>query len=232
MERDLQISPLAAPLRREIENRLRTAITEGRFKAGDRLIERELCEMLGVSRPSLREALRQLEAEELVTIVPNRGPVVATVTAEEAQEIYDVRAMLEGLAARRFAENADGADIVRLREALGELERVAEGGTCASLIAAKARFYDILLGSCGNRVIRRMLTQLHNRVSLLRATSLSQPGRINDMLAEIRLMMEAVERRDGQAAWKATINHVVHAADAAITVLRSQQRGRSREVSV
>src|SRR5215813_3992360 len=118
MANDMQIAVLAAPLRREIENRLRAAIVGGRFKPGERLIERELCEMLGVSRPSLREALRQLEAEELVTILPNRGPIVAALTVVEAEQLYDVRAMLEGLAARRFAETASDADIAALRQAL------------------------------------------------------------------------------------------------------------------
>ena len=99
MADELYIAPATAPLRREIETRLRTAIVAGRFKPGDRLIEREMCELLGVSRASLREALRQLEAEELVKIVPHRGPVVSDVTVEEAEQLYDVRAMLEGLAA-------------------------------------------------------------------------------------------------------------------------------------
>jgi DNA-binding GntR family transcriptional regulator len=80
MTNDMHISPSVAPLRREIEMRLRAAIIDGRFKPGDRLIEREMCELLGVSRASLREALRQLEAEELVTIVPHRGPVVSALT--------------------------------------------------------------------------------------------------------------------------------------------------------
>ena len=111
MANELYIAPSVAPLRREIETRLRTAIVAGRFKPGDRLIEREMCELLGVSRASLREALRQLEAEELVKIVPHRGPVVSEVTVEEAEQLYDVRAMLEGLAARRFAETASDEDI-------------------------------------------------------------------------------------------------------------------------
>ena len=80
MKHEMAIMPVVAPLRREIESRLRAAITQGRFHSGERLIERELCEMLGVSRPSLREALRHLEAEELVTLRPNRGPAVAEIT--------------------------------------------------------------------------------------------------------------------------------------------------------
>lgn len=229
MANDMHIAALAAPLRREIESRLRAAIVEGRFKPGERLIEREMCEMLGVSRPSLREALRQLEAEELVTIVPNRGPVVAAVTVEEAEQLYDVRAMLEGLAARRFAETASDDDIAHLRRALEAFADVVRGQSDLPLIVAKTRFYDALLERCGNRTARRMLTQLNNRVSLLRSTSMSQAGRIENTLAEVTRIVEAIERRDADAAWQATVDHVARAAEVAIAVLRRQREERPKE---
>ena len=178
----MQISFAAAPLRREIETRLRAAIVDERFKPGDRLIEREMCKLLGVSRASLREALRQLEAEELVTIVPHRGPVVSEITVEEAEQLYDVRAMLEGLAARRFAETASDEDIAVLRQALRAFADVVRGKSSVPLLTAKAGFYEVLLERCGNRIAGRILTQLNNRVGLLRSTSMSQKGRIRTRL--------------------------------------------------
>ncbi|MBE2212838.1 MAG: GntR family transcriptional regulator, partial [Opitutaceae bacterium] len=87
-------------LREQVAERLRMAIATGKFPAGARLIERELCEMMGVSRTSLREALRELQADGLITLQPNKGLSVSTVTEETARSIYEVRAMLEGLAAR------------------------------------------------------------------------------------------------------------------------------------
>jgi DNA-binding GntR family transcriptional regulator len=227
MTDDLQISAAAAPLRREIEMRLRAAIVDGRFRPGDRLIEREMCNLLGVSRASLREALRQLEAEELVTIIPHRGPVVSAVTVEEAEQLYDVRAMLEGLAARRFAEMASDEDIAVLRQALKEFADVVRSKSSRSLLSAKSRFYEVLLERCGNRVAGRILTQLNNRVGLLRSTSMSQKGRIKHTLAEITLIVEAIERRDPERAWQATVDHVTRAAEVAINVLRQQQQDPS-----
>src|SRR3990170_1902174 len=91
------------PLRKQVVERLREAIIEGHLKPGERLRERELCELLGVSRTSLREGLVELEAEGLINNVPNRGPVVAMVSIKAAEEIYQLRAVLEGLAARLFA---------------------------------------------------------------------------------------------------------------------------------
>ncbi|MGE0575029.1 MAG: GntR family transcriptional regulator [Reyranella sp.] len=230
MTDDMHISVSPAPLRRAIEMRLRTAIVEGRFKPGDRLIEREMCQLLGVSRASLREALRQLEAEELVTIVPHRGPVVSELTVAEARQLYDVRAMLEGLAARRFAEVATDDDIVALRQALKAFSDVVRGKSTVPLLTAKAGFYEALLDRCGNRIVGRILTQLNNRVALLRSTSMSQKGRLKNTLAEVTRIVEAIERRDPDGAWQATVDHIARAAEVAIQVLSRQHEkdlGRS-----
>ena len=90
---------ISGDLRRLVEDKLRGAIASGRFQPGQRLVERELCELVGVGRTSIREALRQLEAEGLVHSIPNRGPVVSTISVAEARELYAVRALLEGDAA-------------------------------------------------------------------------------------------------------------------------------------
>jgi DNA-binding GntR family transcriptional regulator len=224
MADDMRIAASVAPVRREIETRLRNAIMEGRFKPGERLVEREMCELLGVSRPPLREALRQLEAEELVITIPHRGPVVAELTAEEAEQLYDIRAMLEGLAARRFAEVASDQDVADLRAALNLFADVVNGKSGVRLIAAKAGFYEVLLDRCGNRIVRRILTQLNNRVSLLRATSMSQPGRIHNTLAEVTRIVDAIERRDAVGAWEATVEHIARAAEVAIDLLRQPRK--------
>lgn len=222
MGTNLEILALAAPLRREIESRLRSAITQGRFQTGERLIERELCEMLGVSRPSLREALRQLEAEELVTLVPNRGPIVSEVSIDEAREIYEVRAMLEGLATRLFVRRAGNADVVALRKALQELKKAASGQSAEPLLDLKNNFYEVLLTGCGNRVMRRVLTQMHNRIRLLRATTLA--GRTKAALAEIGKIVEAIEHGDETAASAASIDHIERAAEWAIGELQRRQQ--------
>src|SRR5271167_1412107 len=95
----------AAPLRKQVLDELRQSIISGRLSPGERLVERELISMMGVSRTVIREALRQLESEGLVAIIPNKGPIVRTLTWEEAQDLYAIRAVLEGLAARLFVEN-------------------------------------------------------------------------------------------------------------------------------
>lgn len=215
-----------APLRREIENRLRAAIMDGHYRPGDRLIERELCDSLGVSRPSLREALRQLAAEELVRVGPQGGPVVAGVDADEAQCIYEVRAPLEALAAGRFARDASDADVAALRRAFAAFKAVARSRAQGdgAVLAAKTEFYRVLLRGCGNPVVERTLTQLHNRISLLRGTSMSRRGRIVETVAEVERIVVAIERRDPERAAQATTEHILRAAAAAREVLQEREQ--------
>ena len=89
----LRVGPIAAPVRSQTVGNLRDAILAGRFAPGERLVEAELCRLLGVSRPSIREALRQLEAERLVVITPFKGPAVARIEWPEAEQIYEVRVL-------------------------------------------------------------------------------------------------------------------------------------------
>src|SRR6202012_4843761 len=124
-------------LRHQVENVLRQAIMSGRFAPGARLIERELCETLGVSRTSVREALRKLEAEKLVRSVPHKGPVVAVMSKPEASELYALRALLEGFAAYEFARLADDRAIARFGEAAKELRAEATARNQAGVLRAR-----------------------------------------------------------------------------------------------
>ena len=215
---DMQVSREAATLRTRVEAKLREAIAVGRFRPGDRLVERELCSMLGVGRTSVREALRQLEAEGLIVTIPHRGPQVAAVTVEEAKQLYEVRALLEGFAGRGCALHATPEQLEQLGRAVDALE-VAAATRGPALIAAKTAFYQALLESCGNDVVRQLLTTLHNRITLLRATSMTQPGRIGRSLKEIRAIFDRIAARDADGAEEACVLHIRNAAEVALAVL-------------
>ncbi|MQA83143.1 MAG: FCD domain-containing protein [Streptosporangiales bacterium] len=195
-----------------------------RFKPGHHLVERELIEQTGVSRTTIREVLRQLAAEGLVVTVPNRGTVVATPTFEQAVELYEVRAVLEGMATRQFVQRASAAQIRELRSAFEEFERAAATEDKVSgLLEAKKRFYEVLFGGAGNSTVRSIVEGLQARVSLLRAASLSQPGRIPDSVEEIRAIVTAVEAGDPEAAARACAHHVEQAGQ---VVFRAMGEGR------
>lgn len=216
----LEVGRVAAPLREQVLAVLRRAIVEQRFRPGHHLVERELVEQVGVSRTTIREVLRQLDAEGLVASIPNKGTVVAVPTVEEAVELYEIRSALESLAARSFVERASGDQVRELRAAFREIERVVrEAGGARALLAAKDGFYDVLLEGAGNRSVRSILARLHARVSLLRTTSLSQPGRPAEAVRELRTIVRAIEARDGEGAARACARHVERASEAGLAGL-------------
>lgn len=203
-----------------VEQKIRDAIMLGTFKPGQRLVERELCELIGVSRPSIREALRLLEADGLITIIPNRGPVVNGITAEEALQLYAARALLEGYVARECAKKKEPERIRQLQSALADLKRAAAENDVLKLLETKNVLYSTLLGGAGNPFIERMLKPLHQRINLLRATSMSQPGRVKKSLREISDIVRAIATGDEAAAEQASIDHVNAAASAALDMLQ------------
>jgi DNA-binding GntR family transcriptional regulator len=223
-DQDLQIPRQSATLRLLVEEKLRSAIASGRFKPGQRLVERELCEQLGVGRTSIREALRQLEAEGLITTLAHRGPVVTVITYEEAMELYKVRALLEGFLGQEFAEHGSDENIADLDAALKSFEKAARSGKREELAAAKTRFYDSLINGAGNSFVRQILTQLHNRVTQLRIVSMTQPGRLKHSLEEIREIAAAIRERDPIRAAAACSRHVEMAAITALEYLRKNGR--------
>ncbi len=216
------ISHIAAPVREQVEQQLRQAIMSGHFRPGDRLIERELRALLGVSRTSLREALRQLEGDGLVTNIPHKGMVVATMTVDSAEEIYQVRAVVEGLAGRLCAEQMTEEKGSALKEAMRQVEAAHQSGDLEALVAAKDQFYQVLLTGCGNRTAGIVLQSLHDRIASLRALTLARPGRAAESVAEMRRILEAILAQDPKAACRACIEHVEQAAAIAAVVLGPQ----------
>jgi DNA-binding GntR family transcriptional regulator len=212
-----QVARIAAPLREQVSDILRTEIVEMRLRPGQRLVERELIERLGVSRTTIREALRHLAAEGLVRTIPQKGAIVAVPSWKEAAEVYEVRALLEGAAAREFAERATDAQVAELKRALAEAERYAEADDPRGMLAAKGLFYKIFFDGAGNVTIRQIIEGLQARVAVLRAASLHAPNRPRQSVIEIRAIVDAIERRDPQAAADAATFHVRQAARMAFT---------------
>lgn len=219
IEMDLQITPQT--VQQQTVERLRKAIITGMFQPGERLSETRLCQMLGISRPSVREALRSLEASKLITIVPNRGPHIPILNRCAAEDLYSVRALLEGEACALCAEKRSSADIATMRDALQRFE--SETGNTVGLLSTTTEFYDRILSACGNSIIREILLGLHDRVNLLRVQTMSTPGRSNQSYAEMKAMLNAIEKADSEAARAAAIHHVRQAEQAALASLAAAE---------
>ena len=200
----INIERQAAPLRQQVLGALRRAIVSGQLAPGERLTERALIEMLAVSRTVIREALRQLEAEGLIEIIPNKGPVVRQLSAAEAKDLYRIRAVLEGLAARLFAENATDAMVAELALALKDVECAYQGSDGGLALDAKTKFYDLLYTGGASETLASMLAVVQARVWRWRAVGLTHPKRAHDRLNEsvenLNALITAIENRDGELA--------------------------------
>lgn len=210
-----QLKQESAPLRRKIAASLRHAVQTGALAPGARLVEKDLCLDLNVSRTSLREALRELEAEGLVESGV-RGLAVARISAAEARNIYAVRGALEGLVAAQFAELAEARDIEAIQQVLRALERAYHEDDFPMIISEKDRFYEVLCLGAKNPVALDLLTRLNARINRLRHLSRSNRARGIDSLKEIRAIVDALSARDPARAKAAAVEHVERAAAAAL----------------
>jgi DNA-binding GntR family transcriptional regulator len=226
---DFKVHRVAAVLRHSVTESIRNAILAGRFQPGDRLPERELCEMTGVSRTLVREALRQLETERLIKVIPHRGPVVETITPEQADGIYRVREELEGLASQLFAERATPEHLKALKQAYMDLKASHTKDDGLNQLKAKNHFYRCLLDGAGNEALSNSLRLLNSQIMLLRSMSMAAPGRANKSLAELGDLLKALEAKDEKAARKAGSRHVRNASAVAIGLLRKHDEEAARK---
>lgn len=212
-------------LRERLVARLRDAIARGHFVPGERLRERVLCELTGVSRTSLREALRELESEGLVTSIPNRGIIVSRIDPELARSTFELRGALETLAVSLFVSRAGPREIDALAHAFNALRRAYDSGNPAEMLDGKTAFYDAILNGASNPLLPPALKSIHARVSQLRAASLAQPSRSAESLQEFTALFDAMKRGDAVAAQQACMLHIENAAKAALAGLAGQAAG-------
>jgi GntR family transcriptional regulator, trigonelline degradation regulator len=216
-ENSLRVHRVVSPVRTQVADNLREAILSRHFQPGQRLVERELVEATGASRTSVREALRELAAQGLVTSIPNRGTVVTEVTRDEARQLYELRSGLEALAGRLFVERATDAEVEELERAFAVIEESYRLGV--GTLAAKDVFYDVIFRGAGNEQLRQVTAGLHARIAYLRSFSLAQPGRLTESLSELRDIMTAVKARNADAVANACLYHIKRAGQAGIEAL-------------
>jgi DNA-binding GntR family transcriptional regulator len=226
----MRVSTVTAPVRNQVLQILRTAIISGRFQPGQRLVEKELCEMIGVSRPSIREAMRQLESEKLIEIIPHRGPSVARLSVDDVCSIYQVRGALEALAASLFAQEATDEEIADLKKAVADVREAYDSGDVGRMLECKQVFYDILIEGSRNTVIRSTLSTLNDRINNLRRLSLSSPDRTRKSIVEIETILQAITQRDARKAFAASEAHVKEAAKAALQSIEQFEQNKESDL--
>ncbi|MFA3920904.1 GntR family transcriptional regulator [Ruegeria hyattellae] len=197
-----------ATLRDMVQDRMREAIIEGLFQPGQRLVERPLCDQLGVSRTVIRETIRYLEAEGLVEILPGRGPIVAIMNREDARQIYDIRRMLETAAAEACARKITPARARDLNTSLAQLKRAFSDQTPGVLFRATADFYSEIFDGAGHHIAWEVVQRLNGRISRLRMMTLSSTDRERPGIAHMEAICAAIISGDPVAARAAVERHL------------------------
>lgn len=193
--------------------KIREDILNGKYKENDELRENAIGKELGVSRTPVREALRQLELEGLVTIIPNRGAYVTGISHKDIWDIYVIRSMLEGLCARWAAENITDAQLDELEETilLSEFQMKKGSGFSAEQVTVlDSRFHSILYEASGSRILDHVLTDFHNYVQTARKSSVVSEDRARKSIREHRQILRAIRDRDEEMAEQLANEHIMH----------------------
>lgn len=199
---------------------LRDAITFGKFKPGERVIEKDISEMFHLGRTPLREALRQLQMEGFIDVLPNRGAFVRKVSVEDLEHVYDVLAVLEGHAVESSVSSMDLAVI-------GELKRIDKATVSAARekdfkewLDHNSRFHAIFQQVSGNAVLSESIGNLRRQTYRYRGLALSIPGHVDEYLSDHKKILEAAEEGKAEKAGKAMRRHVQRAGAVLISFLR------------
>lgn len=209
-------------VREQAFEQVRDAILVGTLAPGTRLIERELCIALGISRASVREMIRRLEAERLIRVEGRKSPIVSTLTRKQAAEIYEVRALFESLLVRRFTETASHAQVGDLRTIFEAVKEAAKRDAIDEIVVLMRRFNTHLVQVVDHELIGDLLGQLNARINWLRIKAMTQPGRLTTSIRELAAILEAIEQRNAEKAALAMAQSSTNARDAALDQLASE----------
>lgn len=195
-------------LHQEIANNLRAMIMSGELKEGDKIKEKELCDMMGISKTPLREALRVLSAEGLIRLIPNRGSYVTTPTFEEIKEMFDVMSVLEGVCARTAAEKMGSKDFSKLEKLHNKLEENFRRRDPKGYIHQNNSYHALVQELAGNKTLNQIVNGLRQKILLYRFQSLNLPERFEQSIREHRDLLAAFRNRDPEKAEKLMKSHL------------------------
>ncbi|MEH6577020.1 MAG: GntR family transcriptional regulator [Amphritea sp.] len=209
-------------LHEEIADHLRTMIIENELPEGERIDENALCEELGISRTPLREALKVLQSEGLVTIEPNRGSRVATITEQEFDELFEVISGLERMAAELAAERATDAELKRLEQLQTRMENHYQKEDRQSYFAINQTIHRAIVAMAKNESLETLHNQLLNKAGRGRFMAIGSDQRWEEAIDEHRQLLDALKQRQGTQAGQILLEHVRHTGDAAVSALQGK----------
>ena len=208
------------PLRDVVFNTLRQAFLRGELKPGERLMEIQLANKLGVSRTPIREAIRKLELEGLVLMIPRKGAEVAEITEKNLRDVLEVRGALEELAVRLACDRIDKEGIENLKKAAKGFEAVLDSEDITKIAEADVAFHDIIYLATDNQRLIQLLNNLREQMYRYRVEYLKQKEWHPKLLAEHQDIIRAIENRERDKAASITSQHIDNQVEAVIDILR------------
>ncbi len=210
------------PLRDIVFDAIKEAILTGRLKPGERLMEVQLAEEMGVSRTPVREAIRKLELEGLVVMVPRKGAYVSGLTLKDAAEVFEIRSSLEGLAAALAAERITDDEIKTLDEILNDIAKAREEGDAETIVKKDMEFHQNLFKASRNKRLAQIIYNLKEQIDRFRIQSLSNPDRVKKLLSEHKAILDAIKKGDAESAERLAKAHIYESEYNVMNMLRKE----------
>jgi len=212
------------PLRELVFESLREAIISGQLPPGERLMEIQLAEELGVSRTPVREAIRKLELEELVVMIPRKGAYVSGLSMKDVSDVFGIRGALEGLAAELAAERITETELEDLERHLVQIAKGIENGDITNVVDIDTNFHAMLYKASRNRRLGQIINNLREQIQRFRQTSLAYPGRMRAALEEHKKIVEAISARDPETARRLAQEHIENAENGLMEAIRNEKK--------
>ena len=199
------------PLREKIADKIRADIIKGVYKNGERLVEPKLAKNLGISRTPIREALRQLESEGFIEIVPRRGAIVKELTIKDIDDLYAIKANLEGLAARQAVLNLTEEQIESLININKKFRDIAEKNPSLTdeYLKDNIDFHNIFISASDNEKLIDILDSLAKNFQRLKSLLVSDSGRAAMAVVEHKRIIDAFVSKDPDLAEKSVRDHII-----------------------
>lgn len=212
------------PLRDVVFNTLRKAILTGQLKPGERLMEVHLANRLGVSRTPIREAIRKLELEGLVIMIPRRGAEVAQITVKNLQDVLEVRRALDALSVELACDRITEEEILELRQACAAFEQATRGKDAAVIAKADVALHDIIVRATGNKRLQQLVNNLSEQMYRYRFVYIKDESQHEKLIAEHKEIFESILERNKERAERAAKLHIDHQEESIISQIQFEKK--------
>ena len=212
------------PLRDLVFNTLRQAILTGELKPGERLMEIHLADKLGVSRTPIRESIRKLELEGLVTMIPRRGAEVAQITEKSMSDVLEVRRTLDALCAELACDRISEEGLAALKDACGQFEQCVAGRDAQRIAQADVALHDIILQATGNQRLIQMVNNLAEQMYRYRFEYIKDSSQHERLVEEHKIIYQSILNKDKETAAAAARTHIDNQKKAIIRQIRLDRK--------